>query len=145
MIIAKLESMTSARLVTLDVNTAARAAANSLAKPGFGLVIVTGAKGEAVGVLSKSDLIGYLADPDMTETALATLMNRSMVSCGPDDDVHTVGQIMAERSFQNLPVLGDCSRPLGVLDIRDVMKVLFEQEELQERLMANYIAGFGYQ
>jgi hypothetical protein len=32
-----------------------------------------------------------------------------------------------------------------VLDIRDAMKALFEQEENQERLLANYIAGIGYQ
>jgi hypothetical protein len=43
-----------------------------------------------------------------------------------------------------MPVLGDQAKPLGVLDIRDALKVLYEQEQLQEHMMENYIAGFGY-
>ena len=73
------------------------------------------------------------------------LMSRHVVSCGPNDDVHTVWQTMAARNLQNVPVLGDDGRPLGILDIRDAMKALFEQEEMQEQLLANYIAGIGYQ
>jgi hypothetical protein len=34
---------------------------------------------------------------------------------------------------------------LGVLDIRDAFEVLFEQEEYQEGLLVNYVAGVGYQ
>jgi hypothetical protein len=52
---------------------------------------------------------------------------------------------MSRRSLQNLPVLDADSKPLGVLDIRDAMKALYEQEELQEHMLADYIAGIGYQ
>jgi hypothetical protein len=52
---------------------------------------------------------------------------------------------MAAGSFQNIPVLGTDSKPLGVPDIRDALKVLFEQEEYQERLLSSYVAGVGYQ
>ncbi len=44
-----------------------------------------------------------------------------------------------------MPVLGPTAIPLGILDIRDAMKALFEQEERQEQLLADYIAGVGYQ
>jgi hypothetical protein len=44
-----------------------------------------------------------------------------------------------------MPVLGTDSKPLGVLDIRDALKVLFEQEEYQEQMLFNYVAGVGYQ
>ena len=52
---------------------------------------------------------------------------------------------MAAGSFQNIPLLSTDSKPLGVLDIRDALKVLFEQEECQERLLSNCVAGVGYQ
>ena len=72
-------------------------------------------------------------------------MSRTIVSCRSTDDVHDVWQTMATQGLQNVPVLGAGSKPLGILDIRDAMKALFEQEEYQERLLTNYIAGIGYQ
>jgi hypothetical protein len=55
------------------------------------------------------------------------------------------GKKMAARSLQNVPVLGADSIPLGVLDIRDALKALYEQEEYQEHLLINYVSGMGYQ
>jgi hypothetical protein len=52
---------------------------------------------------------------------------------------------MRAQSLQNMPVLGTDARPLGVLDIRDALKALYEQEEYQERLLSNYVGGVGYQ
>ena len=45
-----------------------------------------------------------------------------------------------------MPVLtAEQYSPLGILDVRDALKVLLEQEEYQETLLTNYIAGVGYQ
>jgi CBS domain containing-hemolysin-like protein len=52
---------------------------------------------------------------------------------------------MTARKLQSMPVLSTESNPLGVLDIRDVLEALFEQEEYQEQLLFNYVAGVGYQ
>ena len=41
---------------------------------------------------------------------------------------------MTTQALQNVPVLGADTKPLGVLDIRDAMKVLLEQGEFEERL-----------
>ncbi len=51
---------------------------------------------------------------------------------------------MTARSLQNIPVIDAGARPLGILDIRDAMKALFEQEEMQERMLFNYVTGVGY-
>ena len=72
-------------------------------------------------------------------------MTTSIVSCSPEDDVHTVWQSMAKRNLQNIPIIDTVARPLGILDIRDAMKVLLEQEELHEQMLFNYVAGIGYQ
>jgi CBS-domain-containing membrane protein len=72
-------------------------------------------------------------------------MSRDVVCCGVEDDLYAAWQKMAGRSLQNMPVLDAGAKPLGVLDIRDALKALFEQEEYQERLLINYVAGVGYQ
>jgi CBS domain-containing protein len=134
-----------ARLMVIDVDAELRSAALLLSKPSIGLVVVCRGSGEATGVLSKSDLVRHLANSGSSEAPVATLMSRSIVSCSPDDDVHSVWQLMAAQGLQNVPVLGADSKPLGILDIRDAMKALFEQEEFQEQQLANYIGGIGYQ
>jgi CBS domain-containing protein len=143
--IEQLNAMTSVRLATIDANATLRAAALSFSKPGIGLVVVCDKNGGAVGALTKSDLVRHLANSGSMQTTVATLMTQPIVHCSPDDDVHLVSETMAAQRLQNLPVLGLERRPLGILDIRDAMKVLFEQEELQEQLLTNYIAGIGYQ
>ncbi|MCF6102682.1 CBS domain-containing protein [Mesorhizobium muleiense] len=144
MLIGKLHAFTSSRLAVIDLDATVQAAALSLARPGIGLVVVCNAGGGAEGVLSKSDLVRHLAGPGSKTPPVSDLMNRSIVSCSPQDDVHDVWQTMAARSLQNIPVIDVGARPLGILDIRDAMKVLFEQEEIQERMLFNYVTGVGY-
>ncbi|MEQ1953963.1 CBS domain-containing protein [Mesorhizobium sp. CN2-181] len=144
MLIDRLHGLTSSRLAMIDLNATVQAAALSLSKPGIGLVVVCNAGGGTEGVLSKSDLVRHLAGPPSSTTAASDLMSRSVISCSPQDDVHEVWQTMAARSLQNIPVIDVDTRPLGILDIRDAMKVLFEQEEMQERMLSNYVTGVGY-
>ena len=143
--IDQLNSLTSARLSTIDADATLRAAALSFSKPGIGLVVVCDGNGAAAGVLTKSDLIRHLANSGPVQTIAATLMSQPIIYCTPGDDVHSVWRTMAAQRLQNLPVLGGDRRPLGILDVRDAMKALFEEEEFQERLLTNYIAGIGYQ
>jgi CBS domain-containing protein len=144
MLVDKLHALTSSRLAVIDLNASVQAAALSLSKPGIGLVVVCNGSGGAEGVLSKSDLVRHLADSTSSTPSVSALMSRSIVSCSPQDDVHDVWQIMAARSLQNIPVVDVGARPLGVLDIRDAMKILFDQEEIQERMLFDYVTGLGY-
>jgi CBS domain-containing protein len=141
----QLDPVTASRLMIVDAEATPQAAALLLAKPRIGLVIVCHNDGAAQGVLSKSDLIRHLADPGQAVRTVSALMTRQFVSCTPQDEVHSTWQLMNTQGLQNLPVLDRGSKPVGVLDIRDAMKALYEQEELQEQLLANYVAGVGYQ
>jgi CBS domain-containing protein len=140
--IERLYPMTSARLMVIDVGATLQAAALTLSKPGVGLAVVRG-NGKAAGVLSKSDLVRHLTAREQ-EATVETLMSRNIISCNPADELQAAWQVMVENRLQNMPVLGSDAKPVGVLDIRDALKVLFEQEQLQEQMLANYIAGIGY-
>ncbi|RUV73384.1 MAG: CBS domain-containing protein [Mesorhizobium sp.] len=144
MFVEKLRTLTSSRLAVVARDATVHDAALSLSKPGIGLVVVCDATGGLDGVLSKSDLIRHLSSPAPSPPPASALMSRPVITCGPKDDVHDVWQTMAARNLQNVPVIGDAAQPLGILDIRDAMKTLFEEEELQERMLFNYITGIGY-
>ena len=51
---------------------------------------------------------------------------------------------MSARRLQNMPVLSADSKPIGVLDIRDALQALLEQEQYQEQLLVDYVSGVGY-
>ncbi|WP_119272206.1 CBS domain-containing protein [Taklimakanibacter deserti] len=142
--IEQLIPLTSDRLRVIDMDATLQAAAHLLSHPGIGLVIVCGGNGKAAGVLSKSDLVRHLAHRDPARSSVAALMSRDIVACTPEDEVYAVWQTMAERRLQNMPILGRDSIPIGILDIRDAMKALFEQERYQERMLSDYVAGLGY-
>ncbi|KQU08062.1 CBS domain-containing protein [Rhizobium sp. Leaf453] len=141
--IEKLYPMTSARLMVINVATTPQSAARTLSNPGIGLAVVSETSGKAAGVLSKSDLIRHLTDLEQN-ASIEKLMSRNIIFCSPSDELQAAWQVMVEHRIQNMPVLGADAKPLGVLDIRDALKVLFEQEQLQEHMLANYIAGIGY-
>ncbi|MGE0004429.1 MAG: CBS domain-containing protein [Parvibaculaceae bacterium] len=143
--IEQLSPLTSPRLTVIGTGATLQAAAHSLSSPGIGLIVVCDEAGRAAGVLSKSDLIRHLADRDPAGASIVTLMSRNIVACAPTDEVYAAWQAMASRRLQNMPILAADSTPLGILDIRDAMKALFEQEQYQERMLSNYIAGLGYQ
>ena len=48
-----------------------------------------------------------------------------------------------DEDFQNVPVLSVDGKPLGILDIRDALKALFEREELQVQLLATISPASG--
>lgn len=145
MLVGQLSPMTSVRLMVINVDAPMHAAAVSFLKPGIGLVVACHGSGEVAGVLSKSDLVRHMATAHTALASVSALMSRPFFSCTPNDDLHSVWETMSAKGIQNVPVLDIGAKPVGVLDIRDAMKALFEQEELQEKLLANYIAGIGYQ
>ena len=143
--IETLRPAAAARLAVVTADTLLRDAAAALSNPRVGLLVVCDENSRATGVVSKSDIVRHLTDAGVTEAPVAGLMSRNVVSCRPEDDLYATWQRMAAQSLQNMPVLGADLKPLGVLDIRDALKILLEQEEYQERLLLNYVAGIGYQ
>ena len=142
--VSQLESKTLARLVTMDVGAPAHIAARALMRPGAGLAVICRTTGHAAGVLSKSDLVRHLADGRPHDTTVAALMTQPFVSCSAHDDIAAALQTMVLRGVQNVPVLDEALRPIGILDARDAMQALIDEDAIQERLLTDYIAGVGY-
>lgn len=141
--VESLHEATAGRLMTIASHASVSAAARALLDQNIGLLVVCGSVGEIVGVLSRLDLVRHLA-AETSQGTLPELMTAEIVSCRPQDDLFATWKTMMANRVQSLPVIGIEQRPVGVLDLRDVLKALFEEEQYQEQLLENYIAGIGY-
>jgi CBS domain-containing protein len=144
MVVERLGAAISARLVAVAADDTIRTAALAFSDRTIGLLVVCDREGRAMGVLSKSDLVRHLADDEPADTPLSRAMSRNIVYCTAADDLHDAWHVMSERRLQNMPVLGADSKPLGILDIRDALQALLEEEQYQEQVLINYISGVGY-
>lgn len=90
------------------------------------LVVVAG--GRAVGVISKTDLVNvaFIA-PYMRHWQGMTarhLMTSPVVSVGPDTPFADAVRLLDERHIHRLVVTGDGERPIGILSLTDVARVV---------------------
>jgi predicted transcriptional regulator len=59
------------------------------------------------------------------------VVTRTVILCHPGDLLHDVCSIMKARGLKNLPVVGQDSRPAGVLSPRDALEVTLEEVEYE--------------
>lgn len=52
--------------------------------------------------------------------------------------------MMGKRGFVHVPVLDEHSEPSGVVNARDALGVLLEEEQYEESLLRDYVMGIGY-
>jgi CBS domain-containing protein len=77
-------------------------------------------------------LVGTVTDRDITvrgvaagkgpETAVRELMTESPVSCGPDDEVEIVREVMVARLVRRVPVVGDNGELVGIVAQADIAR-----------------------
>jgi len=110
------------------------------------LVVVCSCDELLAGVITKTDLVRQMSQcqGSGSATAASTVMTRTVILCHPSDLLHDVWSIMKERGLKNIPVVGQDSRPIGVLNARDALEVLLEEAEYEEQLLRDYVMCVGY-
>jgi len=121
-------------------------AAKLLREPDADLVVVCNADQRMVGVISKTDIVRQISQWRESELAApaSTVMTRTVVSFRPDDLLQDVWTAMKHRSLKNVPIMDQDSRPIGVLNARDVLEALLEEVEQEEMLLRDYVMRIGH-
>ncbi len=133
------------KLVTISDDAPLTEAAKVLHK-GTDLVIVCTSAGLVVGVITKTDVVGQLSrcQGASCTKAASLAMTRDVVVCRPGELLQDVWKRMKARKLKNIPVVDQESRPLGVLNARDILQVLLEESQHEESLLRDYVMGVGY-
>jgi CBS domain-containing protein len=115
-------------------------AAKFLAEHGIGALVVTGAEGRTIGIISERDIVRAISNHGAAalDTQVAEIMTRKVVSCSKQDKLVDIMQQMTTGHFRHMPVLDD-GRLIGIISIGDVVKRRIEQIEQESHQLREYI------
>lgn len=87
-------------------------------------LVVTGADGEVVGILSHMDVIPY-HDKELSEYTAAEVMTRKVISILPGAQVGEAIKVMVDNHIHRLVVTEDDDgklKPVGILSTTDIVR-----------------------
>ncbi len=134
------------RLITIGDDAPLIDAAKLLRDLDTDLLVVRCSDGLLTGVITKTDVVRQISHcrGAACTTAASAVMTRTVIYCRPGDPLHDVWVIMKDRRLENIPILDQDSRPIGVLNARDALEALLEEVEYEEVLLREYVMCVGY-
>jgi len=117
----------SRKLLTVEPSTDLSEAAERMVDRGVGASLVL--SGDTVsGILTERDVLRAVATGQVAGTHVAAWMTGDPETIGPDDSTGHAASVMIHGGFRHLPVVDDANRPLGIVSIRDLMRVTLDDE-----------------
>ena len=106
--------------VALDASEPVLEAAKRMKEHDIGDVIVLD-DGQVCGVVTDRDIVvRVLADGrDASQTPLAEVCSRDLVTVAPGDDLTAAGDLMRDRAVRRVPVVEN-GKPVGIISIGDL-------------------------
>jgi CBS domain-containing protein len=128
-------------VVTAGPNTPLLDIAETLGAHGIGCVVITGADGKVVGIVSERDIVREIgrAGPKVLKEPVAACMTKSVVTCREADTIDRLMAEMTAHRFRHMPVV-ERSRLCGLVSIGDVVRMRIAEAEMEAAAMREYIA-----
>ncbi|TNE42104.1 MAG: CBS domain-containing protein [Alphaproteobacteria bacterium] len=117
------------------------AVCNILGSKRIGAVLVIGADGDILGILSERDIVRGLAECGnecLAQTA-ADWMTSSLITVAPSETIDNVMALMTQKRIRHLPVIEE-GKLAGFISIGDVVKSRMDEVEREAAALRDYIA-----
>jgi CBS domain-containing protein len=127
-------------VVTIEPSANLAMAAKLLAERRIGALVVTGAAGRIVGILSERDIVQVLAARGVSalEAQVSEVMTRKVSTCSPSDTISSIMERMTAGKFRHVPVI-EQDRLTGIVSIGDVVKHRLKEMEHEQAALRDYI------
>jgi CBS domain-containing protein len=132
-------------VVTIEPDARVMEAANLMRRVDIGALVVADAHGAMLGMLTEREITRGLANCSyrLIDMRVAQIMSRTVVTCGPEDDVTTAMALMTHRRTRHIPVV-DNGRLCGIVSLGDVVKSRLDDVELEVRVLRDlHLAHWG--
>jgi CBS domain-containing protein len=127
-------------VTTIEPNADLATAAKILAEKKIGALLIAGAEGRVVGILSERDIVRAVAarGASALQTPLSEVMTRKVVTCTEGETVSVIMERMTAGKFRHVPVV-EQERLVGVISIGDVVKHRLQEMEQESSALRDYI------
>jgi CBS domain-containing protein len=115
----------SKSVLSADSTTPLQVAAERMSERGVGAIIVCSNE-TLVGILTERDVLRAVAQGGVEGTSVAAWMTRDPETVPPDESLSSAAALMVRGGYRHLPVV-EGSRPIGIVSIRDLMRVVVEE------------------
>ena len=116
----------SSTLLTVDATATLTEAAAQMHERGVGAALVL--NGERLsGILTERDVLRAVATGPIEGTKVGAWMTHDPETVEPGERPGQAAAIMLHGGFRHLPVL-DGDKPIGIVSIRDLMRVVIDDE-----------------
>jgi signal-transduction protein with cAMP-binding, CBS, and nucleotidyltransferase domain len=107
-----------------------------------GSLIVMGADGEVIGIVSERDLVRVVAEGGGGDLArpVSDFMSHDVLVAAPGDTVEAMLALMTDRRIRHLPVCED-HRLVGIISIGDLVKSKIADVEAEAEGLRSYITA----
>jgi CBS domain-containing protein len=116
----------SGNLLTVDPTTSLAEAAARMSDRGVGAALVL-SNDHVSGILTERDVLRAVATGGVEGTNVAAWMTRDPETVDVDESTGQAAAVMIHGGFRHLPVL-DAGKPVGIVSIRDLMRVVVDDE-----------------
>jgi CBS domain-containing protein len=113
----------------------------TLAEHNIGAVVVSPDGAAISGIVSERDVVRRMHDrgADVLGAPVSSIMTSEVRTCGLDDSVAGLRQIMTDHRFRHMPVVVDGALA-GIVSIGDVVKSAIEELETDREHLVGYIS-----
>jgi CBS domain-containing protein len=124
---ANVADVMSRKLLTVEPTTDLSEAAAKMNDRSVGAALVL--TGDHVsGILTERDVLRAVATGPVEGTHVAAWMTRDPETIDATESTGQAAAMMIHGGFRHLPVLGDGGVPVGIVSIRDLMRVVVDDE-----------------
>ncbi|GIW87088.1 MAG: signal transduction protein [Isosphaeraceae bacterium] len=131
------------RPILIEPDATVREAVQRLNMYNIGSLPVVDSTGRLVGIFTERDVLhGVAADcSQFVQARVGDVMTPDPACCGLDDEIHDVMGLLSERRIGQLPVLDQAGSVVGVVSVGDLVRILYDRAESENRQLLAYIYG----
>ena len=131
------------QIITIGAEATVTEAVSRLVGNDIGSLPVVDDAGHLIGIFTERDVLRGLhkRGADFCHAKIGEVMTRDPIACHQNDSIQDTMEKMSDRHIGQLPVLGEREDVIGLISVGDVVKMMHEAAEAENRHLLNYLYG----